>query len=279
MSAIPNTPEHVREQYADPANLSARAELHRRFGTNPYGWYAWAYDQLDLPAEARILELGCGTGGLWLANRDRVPPGWDIVLSDHSPGMLREASERLSGWNRVSTFQVIDAQAIPFADEHFDAVVANHMLYHVPELPEAFAEIRRALKTGGHLYAATNGRGHMRELRELARTVTTALRFSDPDRRKVFGLENGTGLLEPRFSNVTPRHYENALRVTEVEPLVAYVLSTANAKAILGDEDVERLRRAVRERIDADGAVHISISTGMFIAERPEEMTGQPLTQ
>ena len=58
----------------------------------------------------------------------------------------------------------MDAQDIPFEDDTFGCVVANHMLYHVPDLDKGLAEIRRVLKPGGKLYAATNGEAHMLEL-------------------------------------------------------------------------------------------------------------------
>ncbi len=51
------------EQYRDASNLNARLEIHRRFSTNSYGWFAWVFDTLEtLPKQARVLELGCGPG-------------------------------------------------------------------------------------------------------------------------------------------------------------------------------------------------------------------------
>jgi hypothetical protein len=51
------------EQYRDSLNLDARAVIHQRFSTNPYGWFNWVFDALvKLPDNAKILELGCGPG-------------------------------------------------------------------------------------------------------------------------------------------------------------------------------------------------------------------------
>jgi ubiquinone/menaquinone biosynthesis C-methylase UbiE len=85
----------VESQYRDASNLNARIALHERFSTNAYGWQRWVFDQLELPPDARVLELGCGTGKLWVENRDRTPEGWDVTLTDASPGMLREARRNL----------------------------------------------------------------------------------------------------------------------------------------------------------------------------------------
>jgi hypothetical protein len=67
-------PAYLRhEQYRTSGNLQARIDFHVRFRTNPYDWQLWVFDRLRLPAEARVLEIGCGAGSLWLENRARIP--------------------------------------------------------------------------------------------------------------------------------------------------------------------------------------------------------------
>jgi ubiquinone/menaquinone biosynthesis C-methylase UbiE len=148
--------ELVARQYRDASRLDARIELHQRFSTNPYGLQAWIFDHLDLPDEAGILDVGCGPGRLWQENLCRLPERWNITLSDASPGMLAVA-ERSLGSDRRFAFRVGDVQHLPFEDESFDAVVANHMLYHAQDRPKALAEISRVLRPSGPLYASTNG--------------------------------------------------------------------------------------------------------------------------
>ena len=99
-----------------------------------------------------------------MKNRDRIPEGWDIALTDFSEGMVADAQQNLRERTHANKFAVMDAQSIEFEDKYFDAVVANHMLYHVPDRMKTFLEIRRVLRTGGHLYATTNGRTHLKEL-------------------------------------------------------------------------------------------------------------------
>ena len=147
-----NDPQYISKQYRDAANLTARISLHQRFGTNPYNWQPWVFDHFDLPSQCRVLELGCGTGNLWLENLERIPPGWQITLSDQSKGMVEQARSSLDG-QRPFQFEVIDAQSASFPLEsgNFDAVIANHMLYHLADRPTAFSEIRRVLKPGGRI--------------------------------------------------------------------------------------------------------------------------------
>src|SRR5439155_6255128 len=136
---------------------NARMGLHEQFRVNPYGWHRCVFDRLDLAPNTRPLELGCGPGVLWSENPDRLPTGWEVVLSDFSPGMVHEARQKLRGRASTFRFAMADAQAVPFAPASFDAVIANHMLYHVPDRAKALNEIRRVLRPGGRLYAATNG--------------------------------------------------------------------------------------------------------------------------
>lgn len=160
---ILNDAAYVQAQYRDSANLEARIALHTRFSTARRDWFDWYFDHLDLPADARVLELGCGTGLLWSKNRARVPATWHLTLSDFSMGMVETA--RVTGV--PADFLQCDAQVIPLPAEYFDAVIVNHVLFHIPDLSRALAEIRRVLKRSGKLYAATNSREHMHELKEL----------------------------------------------------------------------------------------------------------------
>lgn len=145
----------LEDQYRDPTNLQDRAQLHARFSVNPRGWLPWVFDRFAFGKEARLLDLGCGPGDLWHVNRERIPTGWDITLADLSPGMLDAAATKLD--KARFSYRVADAQDLPFDNDWFDGVIANHMLYHVPDRERALIESRRVLKADGRLYAATNG--------------------------------------------------------------------------------------------------------------------------
>jgi ubiquinone/menaquinone biosynthesis C-methylase UbiE len=257
-----NDRDYLRsEQYQNTGNLSARIQLHQRFSVNHYGWFRWLFDQFNVPDGSCVLELGGGRGDLWWENRDRLSPTWHLTLTDLSPGMLDAARQRLHNVVPHITFRVADAEALPFADEAFDAVVADHMLYHVPNRPRAFREIRRVLRSGGHFFAATNGRGHLRELDDLL--VRCAPEVEPQNPRIGFSLNNGAAQLAPWFDRITRRDYPDALEITEAEPLIAYVLSTP-AKETLEKEQLACLRDAAAQRIAAEGAVRVRKELGMF---------------
>jgi len=260
----------ANEQYRDASNLRARGQLHARFSINHYGWFRWYIEQLDLPDNARVLELGCGPGSLWSENRERIPADWELVLTDFSPGMLHEATVNLSDLGRQLRFERVDAQDIPFTEASFDAVLANHMLYHVPDRERAFLEIRRVLKPHGRLYAATNGEQHMREITQLVHASLPELNREEvffSIHASGFTLENGAAQLARHFSQVRTLPYEDALRVTEVEPLLSYVLSSPISKS-LSTKQVDRLRELLAKQMAEQGHIHISKASGVFEARR-----------
>src|SRR5262245_51145253 len=220
-----NDRRFVVAQYRTASNLHARITLHQRFSTNPYGWLRWVFDQFRLPLQCRVVELGGGAGDLWVENRSRIPIGWAMTVSDASVGMVVHARQRLSPSDGALTFAVIDAQALPFPTASVDAVIANHMLYHVPEQSRALAEIQRVLKPGGRLYASTVGQCHLGEIAALVERFDTRLTSWRGPTVFSFTLENGAELLGPWFHDVSLARYEDGLVVTEAAPLADYILS------------------------------------------------------
>jgi SAM-dependent methyltransferase len=261
----------LQHQYKTADNLMARVQLHDRFSTNPYSWFLWVFDQFELPNECQILELGCGPCLLWQKNLNRLPDGWQLTLTDFSPGMLEEGARNLGAYSRNVRFEQVDAQQIPFEDGSFEAVVANHMLYHVPDKSRALGEIQRVLKPGGRFYAATNGARHMRGLSELAAQAFPdyARKIQTTFQRLSFTLENGADLLSPYFEQVSLHVYEDGLHVTESEPLIDYVLSMLSTQAAeLNPTHVAAIRQHVQQILAQQGAIHIEKSGGLFIAQK-----------
>lgn len=264
------TPELITAQYKTADNLNARIQLHERFSTNPYPWFAWVFDRLlRLPPNSRIIELGCGSAELWRKNLHRIPPGWQITLTDASQGMIDHASQNLAGAPGF-TFEIADAESLAFEDAAFDGVVANHMLYHVSNRQGALAHIQRVLKPGGTFFAATNGETHMMELYTLIDAFLPGINAAQISRvSQPFSLENGREQIAPWFASVNLERYEDSCSVPEAEPLVAYVLSMIGVAAqSLNSEIVSAFRQFVQDQIAAKGAIHITKAGGIFIAQK-----------
>lgn len=260
---------YLREsQYRTPDHLTARADLHARFSVNEMEWPAWVLAQLALQPGESVLECGCGPGWLWRSS-EAVPEGGRLMITDLSSGMVAEALQAIS--DQGSTAATADIQTLPFRDHSFDVVVANHMLYHVPDIDRAVAEVARVLRPGGRLVAATNGRGHMQELFELGTAVfpNVPLSVGAAMRSLPFALENGARYLAPWFESVELRPYPSHLAVHEAEPLVAYLLSSDESQAVVSPAERAAVTAALAGRIKASGPIHVSKATGLFLAGRP----------
>ena len=258
-------PQYLKtDQYRNSSNLDARVVLHQRFSTNPYGWFRWVFDALlKLPEDATILELGCGPAYLWKENINRIPAGWRVMLSDLSPGMLDAAWRNLVVTGRGFQFKEIDAQLIPFEDETFDAVIANHMLYHVPDRARALSEIQRVLKSNGCLFATTIGKDHLKEISNWIRQMnpgTDFVSFGSP-----FTLDNGSEQLKQFFPQVTYSRYSDSLHVTEVKPIIDFILSASRA-AEISEEELANLENELEQKLKEKGKIFISKDSGLFEA-------------
>jgi len=260
--------QYLAKQYRDAGNLNARINIHRRFSANPQGLLRWIFERFTLPPACRILELGGGPGNLWVENLDRLPQGWAVTLSDVSIGMVRQARENLNGCAQQFRFGIANAQSIPFASRTFDAVIADHMLYHVPDRRRALSEMRRVLIPGGRLFASTIGDGHMRELADLAARFDADLGTwgSCGFATGTFTLENGASQISAFFGNVSVDRYEDSLAVTEVAPLVDYMLS--GRIQLDGARRNELTEFIAREMERAGGILRITKETGIFEAVR-----------
>ena len=257
--------EYLRdEQYKDSRNLRARGQLHHRFSVNKYGFQRWIFDQFEFESGAVILELGCGAGWLWVDNVDRVTPEWQMVLSDFSPGMVTDARNALQQCDLTApTFLVVDAQEIPLNEGSVDAVVANHMLYLVPDRHRVFHEIQRVLHPHGVLYATTNGLRHMKELGDLVRECIPS--YVPRNETLEFHLEAGYKELTALFGKVELTRYEDALCVTEAEALEEWTRSWA--PKLYSEQTIVHLSSFLRERLRInDGEIHVSKESGLLQA-------------
>ncbi len=200
-----NDPEVVSVEYESEAGLLGRRAAYR-FAEGPNA-VEMTFEAVAEVSPQRVLEVGCGPGEL--AARIAQELAAEVVAVDSSPAMVELA--RALG---VDARQA-DAQELPFGDAEFDCAVAAWMLYHVPDVDRALAELARVLRPGWRLVAVTNHLDHLRELREL---VGLPPRHASP-----FSGENGEELLSRHFDAVEARDAGGTIRFPNRDEAQSYV--------------------------------------------------------
>lgn len=263
-----NSPDHPGtppdEEYGEKSGLSTRNQIQEKFHTNPENWFHWVFDRLALPPESLILELGGGLGDLWEQNLDRLPDGWKIVFSDYEAPMISRARQAVSTHKKQFSFSVLDAQAIPFPKETFEAAIGIGLLDQLPAPWRALDEISRVLKPGGHFFISAGGRTHLQELEGLVRPFLPDVNYGGLPER--FGLENGEKMLARWFPRVALYHYRDELVFDRPGPVIAYALSEADVKEKLSGEKRAAFERFIRQKLDKDGHLSVTSNKGLFVA-------------
>lgn len=256
-----NQHKTVQEQYKTADNLNTRISIHAKYSTNKSGFSNWLFSHYDFFPNSRILELGCGTGEMWKSKLHLVDKGITLTLTDFSENMVSTAKNTLGEQNHIS-YGVVNIESIPYSDNCFDRVIANMMLYHVPNLNKALEEVKRILAVDGYFYCATYGENGIMPfiaglLKEYGITDTT---------NKNFTLQNGYGILKKYFSHVQRLDYEDSLAVTDIDDLLDYIYSLANMSSIakLGRQTL----KDILEKEMADGVLNIPKEYGMFVCRK-----------
>jgi len=257
---IMNKEENVKAQYADDEKLSVRIKLHAKHSTNKQGFFPWLFEQYAFHENDRILELGCGNGAQWEGQISGLPKGCTLLLSDLSQGMLDGVVKKYAGHENVS-FERIDIQDIGYPDESFDIVIANQMLYHVPDIDKGLSEVSRVLKRGGTFYASTNGNGGMRPfLHDALRRIdleTTA--FTE---LWAFSMQNGAEMLRRYFIDVKRVERRDSLSVTETQDLIDWIKSTISS---CSETQADALYSYFEEMRVKEGAINIEKEGCLFV--------------
>src|SRR5918995_2024526 len=169
-------PAAVRSQYLTEENLETRRSVWHPTaeGRDPT---TEALDAVVAERPLRVLEVGPGTGG-FAARVAAALPGVRLTAIDQSARFVELTR------SRGVDAREGDVQHLPFGDEAFDVVAALWLLYHVPDVDRAIAEVRRVLRPGGLFVAVTNGEAHLADLRVESGGSPAVTRFSSQNGEK-----------------------------------------------------------------------------------------------
>jgi arsenite methyltransferase len=135
--------EHLRLEFNSWARAGKGESMER--GHRPVG--EQAIRRMQISANARVLDVGCGSGWAARLMAQQAAEGW-VVGIDVSDEMISVARGESAGYPNLE-FQVASAEQLPFADAEFTYAFSMESLYYYTDIAAALAEIRRVLSKGG----------------------------------------------------------------------------------------------------------------------------------
>jgi SAM-dependent methyltransferase len=258
--------------YGSSANLSARQAIYA-YQEPAIDFPAWALGLTPIGERMTVLDIGCGNGVYLRRLAAQPAPPARLLGLDLSRGMLADLRRDWDAALPRPHLAVADVQALPLPDGCCDIALAMHMLFHVPDLARAVAELRRVLRPGGVLLAATNGADHLRELADLIDAAMTNVAGRPVAFPRVsslrFGLENGAEPLRAAFGSVERRDARSTLVIPTVEPVVRYADSLATAREALPpgtdwEAVLAEVKRLTAAEIARRGAFRVTTHAGAF---------------
>ena len=241
---------------------------------------SWALDLLPLRPDTSVLDAGCGWGRFtWpLVETHRLAPA-NITCCDSSIGMLQTASEEAERRGHRLHLAAADIQTLPFPSARFDGAMANHVLYHLPDIPAGIRELARVVKKDGWVLATTNSdeisvpvlEYHYAALDEMGIDYVS-------ETRSPFSMENGAQLLQPSFENVRRFYFEDETIYDSADEFLAGYKTIGRYRNLLARDDIgleakERLPLLVRECADRaiheHGVLRSPVRMGAFVCTGP----------
>jgi malonyl-CoA O-methyltransferase len=206
----------------------------------------------QLPAGAKILDLGSGTGA-FTEKLQQCYSGAQIYGLDIAEGMLQFArKENLPSLHWVCG----DAEQLPLAAESFDLIFSSLTLQWCNQLPLILNEIKRVLKSGGHFYFSTLGPDTLHELKSAWQAVDNHVHvnaFTSLD--SVLADVDNSGLVLNEFQEeIRTLHFDQVSDLTkELKLLGAQNMNPGQSKGLTTRNTISRFKQAYEQYRKTDG--------------------------
>jgi SAM-dependent methyltransferase len=266
----PQTIASGQHYYSDGQSLRAK---HQLAGNQ---FVKWALGLIPSRTLSMILDAGGGWGRYtWQLIHDRHIDPRKMMLTDLSEGMLKTAAEE----GVPIRMSVCNIDALPFRDRQFDLVMANHVLYHLQDIPAGVKELARMVRADGCLLATTNSDKitaaiialHYQALEKLGVPFI-------PEPPSSFSMENGGALLAAQFRRVEQHYYEDEDLIYEAAEIRRLYETIGRYRNLLPRDDIpENVKRALpqvveqlaQEIIAREGVLRSPTLMGAFVCTEP----------
>jgi ubiquinone/menaquinone biosynthesis C-methylase UbiE len=207
-------------------------------------------EAVDLRAGERVLDVAAGNGNATLAAARRFAI---VTSTDYVPALLQLGQRRAEAEGLAVTFELADAEALPYPDASFDVVLSTLGVMFAPDHERAASELMRVCKPGGRIgLAAWTPQGFLGQLfRTLARHVppvpgvrSPILWGSDAHLRELFaGAEMNHTVRHFAFRYRSPEHFVDVFRTYYGPVHKAFAALDAGGQAALEADLIALLRQ------------------------------------
>jgi SAM-dependent methyltransferase len=255
------------QRFRDPARMQTGLDVIEAYATDPPIVVQSLLDAVRPAARAgaRVCELGFGSGWL-LDNMREAFPDTGLYGLDLSREVTLAMHARAG--SKVALVRG-DMERLPFLDATFDCIVTCWTLYFMRDIDATLAEIRRCLRRGGRLVAATVAHANMHEFEgAIAAAMEEAgLPEGAPDIGERFELENGEAYMRRAFERVDLVEWKGEMLLPALEPALVLMRSRTPD---LSEEQLARLEvpfgRMVEAHIAREGVFRVTRHSGAWVA-------------
>ena len=265
----------VQHSYATAEDFRVRSEAWETLASQSITqWYA---AQLQPYSFQRVLDAGCGLGRFSQALANARP--LHLTAVDISEAMLEATRERLADSPGEHEFLQQSIDDLPFPEQSFDLVMANLVLFHVPDIKASFAKLAGLIKPGGYFALLTPDFDWMSELNRYQDHALLKLGFDYDD--AVFTAPGTNRFCDANLSIHAPDSlkllkkpwFDGTMQFSDADGVLNFYTHTMryrNAAMRIGDQGL--LSRTVRDLIEAEhkrtGTLQVSSSLYLYVFQK-----------
>jgi ubiquinone/menaquinone biosynthesis C-methylase UbiE len=227
----------LRTFYSDPQLLKSRQNLSH---TDPAAkdFADWALALAGPYAGLDVLDAGAGVGR-FATKLLQLEPG-TVVALDLFYSMLETIRSMVGTPSRLALVNG-DIECLPFRDDAFDVVFANHVLYHLRDISAGLDGLIGILRTSGRFVATANANEVFVPLVKLHEEVLKRLDGESDIEASPFSLENGAEVLSTKFARVETHVFTSASHYASIQELIDAYTTTGRYRLLaetLGPDSV-----------------------------------------